>query len=155
MPGEYDVVSKVLLLESNGLVARTLFGGEVAEWLSAELPNVRNPRADAVVRRVDGQIAHVELQAKNDPETAERMFDYYGALRHRFKRDVPQTVLYLGPEQLRMPHRIIEPRLYYEYRLIDIREFSGEELIASPDIADNLLAVLTDAGRDKVIRRVH
>jgi len=154
MPGEYDVVSKVLLLESTGLVARTLFGGEVAEWLSAELPNVRNPRADAVVRRVDGQIAHVELQAKNDPEMAERMFDYYGALRRRFKRDVPQTLLYLGPEQLRMPHRIIEPRLHYEYRLIDIREFSGEDLIASADIADNLLAVLTDAGRDKVIRRV-
>lgn len=154
MAEEYDVVSKTLLLRSTGLVARKLFGGEVAEWLSNELPNVRNPRADAVVRRVDGKIAHVELQAKNDPEMAERMFDYYGALRRRFKCNVPQAVLYLGPDAIRMPHQIIEPNLHYQYRLMDIREFDGEELLASGDLGDNILAVLTDADRERVIRRV-
>ncbi len=37
---------------------------------------------------------------------------------------------------------------------MDIREFDGEELIASADLGDNILAVLADAGKQRVIRRV-
>ena len=41
MAQQYDASLKVLFQQSRGLVARSLFGVPVAEWLNVELPMVR------------------------------------------------------------------------------------------------------------------
>ncbi len=65
MAQHYDVSLKLLFQRSQGVVARTLFGGPVAEWLNVELPKVQNPRADLLARGKDGTLRHLELEVGN------------------------------------------------------------------------------------------
>ncbi|MCB0842231.1 MAG: hypothetical protein KDE26_03080, partial [Bacteroidetes bacterium] len=41
-------------------------------------------------------ILHIELQVANDPIMVERMLEYYGIIRRKYRLPVLQYVLYLG-----------------------------------------------------------
>ena len=54
-----------------------------------------------------------------------------------------QIVLYVGQEPLRMAAELVGPRLSFGYDLTDIRDIDGEALLASDQVGDNVIAVLT------------
>lgn len=153
MAQRFDVTFKHLFRNSHGILARMLFG-EAVEWLNVELPEVRNLRPDLLSRTAGGEIHHSEIHAKPDPGMAFRMLEYYVALVRIFRVHVIQTLLYIGREPLRIPAGYGSPSLKFEFRIVNLREMDGADLLASDDWADNEFALLTRADRETVIRKV-
>jgi predicted transposase YdaD len=151
----FDTVLKEMFLESPLLLAEELGGSPVREWLSIEFPRTRNPRADLVGRMEDGRLLHLELQGRNDAEMEWRALDYYGLIYRQTGTAPFQVVLYVGEKPLRMRDGINEPKLVFSYRLVDVREFDAEKLLASENVGDNLMAVLCRMqDRRDVVRRI-
>ena len=155
MAQDYDVSLKLLFRRSTGLVARELFGGRIREWVNVELPRVRNPRVDLLARMADGSLRHVEIESHIGPDLARREAEYYLGLHRRFDQHVEQVVLYVGQERLsRAGAQFKTQAMQFQFRLLDIRDFDGEPLLASADLTDNMLALLTQTDRERVMRRV-
>jgi hypothetical protein len=151
----FDTVLKEMFLESPLLVAAELAGSPVREWLNVEFPRTRNARADLLGRLEDGRLLHLELQGQNDSEMEWRLLDYYGLIRRQTGESPFQVVLYAGEEPLRMRDRIAERGLRFRYRLVDMREFEAEKLLASESISDNMMAILCRLqDRRDVVRRI-
>jgi hypothetical protein len=55
-------------------------------------------------------------------------------------------VLYVGQAPMRMMNSLKGGSVSVEYHLVDIREFSAEQLLASDRLEDNVIAVLMRAG---------
>ena len=54
-----------------------------------------------------------------------------------------------------MPAVIQHRHLRFEYQLVDIRQFDGEELLASPHAGDNVLAILCEMPEPEIrVRRI-
>jgi hypothetical protein len=135
-------------------MSRILFGGPVAEWLNIEQPDVRNLRADILARVTGGKLRHVELQTRNDPEIGLRELDYYVGFQRLLKEHVEQIVLYAGREPLSMTPAFESPSTHHKFRILDVRQMDGEDLLESDDWGDNALALLTKADRERVIQVV-
>jgi hypothetical protein len=143
MAQRYDVSLKALFLsKGNGIVSRRVFGGKVAEYLATEQPLVLNRRADMVARNEDDSIRHLEFQTANEAGFVVRMLGYYAYLVAVHGRHVAQTVLYVGREPLRMESLYTSPSMHYQFEIVNLREMDAEPLLASPDWADNVLALL-------------
>jgi len=154
MAQQFDVSLKSLFRRSPGVMSRILFGGPVAEWLNIEQPDVRNLRVDILVRGTDAGLRHVEFQTKNDPEIGLRELDYYVGFQRLLKEHVEQIVLYAGREPLTMKPVFESPSTHHKFRILDIRQMDGEDLLESDDWGDNALALLTKADRERVIQVV-
>jgi predicted transposase YdaD len=151
---EYDVAFK-LVLQSVDLTMRELAGTTVARWLSVELPEVRNTRADLLGETVSGELLHLELQSSNDPRMPLRMAEYCLRVFRQFQKFPRQIVLYVGSAALKMEAELNGPALRFSYRLVDIRELDGERLLESPSVGDNMIAILTRLRDPRaVVRRV-
>ncbi|MDQ2844234.1 MAG: DUF4351 domain-containing protein [Acidobacteriota bacterium] len=140
---EYDAVLKLLLQRTAQQTMEQLFLEPVRKWLNVELPEVvQNTRADLLGETSAGELIHLELQSSNDSKMALRMAEY--ALRiYRLLGKYPrQLLLYVGEAELRMPAEIDEPGLSYHYRSVDIRSLDGSALLVSPNIGDNVIAIL-------------
>ena len=85
----------------------------------------------------------MEYQSANDRNMPYRMFDYGCAIRQTHGRFPYQIALFVGQADMRMGTGFAAEGFQFEYRLIDIRDLDGEKLLASPDIEDNILAILT------------
>lgn len=141
MAHRYDVSLKALFLrEGDGIMRRLLFGGKVTEHLATEQPQIFNHRADMVVRTEDGSLHQVEFQTSNETGFAVRMLEYYAYLVRVHKQHIVQTVLYLGPEPLRLDRTYTSPSMDFRFEIVNLREFEAEPLLASEDWADNALA---------------
>lgn len=157
---QYDVSMKSLLIRPGSRVAAELCGSPIVEWLNLELPQVRNPRVDLLGKRADGGIQQLDLQADNDDDLPQRFAEYYLGIRriYRVQRHqnvlVYQTVLYIGNGPLTMPNRIADPRMQFQVDIIDVRDMAGDTLIASPEVGDNIIAILTRADVERVVRAV-
>lgn len=154
MAQQFDVSLKSLFRRSNGIFAETVFGSPVAEWLNVELPEIRNLRVDLLGRDIEGRLHHLELESANHPVTPRRIAEYHLALHKLLDEDVDMVVLYVGREPLRMPAVFQTRSMRFQFRMIDAREFDGEALIASEDLGDNMLALLTPFDRERVLQRV-
>jgi predicted transposase YdaD len=63
--------------------------------------------------------------------------------------------LYVGEAPLGMKDRVESPGVSVSFHLVDIRDLDGERLLASANLGDNVLAVLTRLGeRTKAVRRI-
>jgi predicted transposase YdaD len=140
---EYDVAFKLLLQQSVDVAIREIAGTTVARWLSVELPEVRNTRVDLLGESTAGDLIHLELQSTNDPTMALRMAEYCLRVYRLFGRFPQQTLVYVGDAPLRMQAELRGPTLQYSYRIVDIRDLDGERLLTSPNISDNIIAILT------------
>jgi hypothetical protein len=71
--------------------------------------------------------------------------------------EIHHFVLYFGQERLRMADKL-ESRsgaLRFQCTMLDIRDFSGRDLLASDSLPDNFLAILTsDVDQRQAIRQV-
>jgi len=146
---EYDVALKLLLQGPASLTMRELTGTAVAKWLDVELPKVQNLRLDLLGETIDGGLIHLELQSGNDDAMPLRMAEYCLGVFRLFGRFPRQVVLYVGEPPLRMQKELRGPDVLFEYRLIDIRMLDGDRLLESPDVGDNIIAILARLGDHK------
>jgi len=147
MAQEYDVVLKLLLQGSAKLVLAELAGATIARWLNVELPEivVRNTRVDLLGETPGGTLIQIDLQSGSDNTMALRMAEYSLAIyRQQLRRRFPrQIVLYVGEPPLNMEDTLVGPDLQFRYRLVDVRDLDGERLRQSPEMGDNVIAILT------------
>ncbi len=137
---EYDTILKRLLMRFSPAAAAQLTGFEVRRWLNVELPELRNLRVDLLGETSGGELFHLELQSRNDPDIARRMLEYALAIYGLYRRRPEQLVLYTGEAPMRMAGRFVE--FGFDCRIADIREFDPEPLLASPSLADNVVTIL-------------
>jgi hypothetical protein len=138
----YDVALKLLLRGSAIWAMRELSGTAVAKWFDVELPKVQNLRLDLLGETIDGGLVQVELQSGNDAAMPLRMAEYCLGVYRLFGRLPRQIVLYVGEPRLRMKNELRGTDLLFRYRLIDIRTLDGERLLESPEVGDNVIAIL-------------
>ncbi|MCS7213704.1 MAG: hypothetical protein NZ927_05740 [Candidatus Calescibacterium sp.] len=102
----------------------------------------------AIVKLKDGTefILHIEFQTKNDPDMPKRMLGYFYVIVSRYDLPLRQIVIYLGREELRMKNKIEmkneDTSIFYEYRIIDLKNVEADKFLESdaPDVY--LLGVL-------------
>jgi hypothetical protein len=139
---KYDATLKLLLRSSAPVAIQQLAGAAIAEWLDTELPLVRNARADLVGRDANGRLFHIELQSTNDPDMPIRMACYCLDIRRLHGALPRQILVYVGRDAPNMETELHGPDFLCRYTLVDFRSLDGDRLLASPNIADNLLAIL-------------
>jgi predicted transposase YdaD len=152
---DYDGTLKLLLRKSANVAIREVVGVPIEHWLDAELPNPRSLRLDLLGEAADRTLVHIELQSTNDRRMAFRMAEYALAIYRVYGRFPQQFCLYVGDARIRMARVLQGPGFSAEYTLIDARTIDGDELLESPAIGDNLIAILTRLRDDKdAIRRI-
>ena len=141
---DYDRALKLLLRRAAPNAIKQLSGITVTKWLDVELPKTQGLRMDLLGEDHDGELHHFELQSFNDAKINVRMAEYkLGTLRLTGKFS-HQIVLYVGEAPPSMPTELAAPPDFLaRYRIVDIRDLDGEELLASPDLGDNVIAILT------------
>jgi hypothetical protein len=138
---EYDITLKLLFRKSPSVLLRELTGVTVERWLDSELPR-QNLRVDLLGESQDRKLVHVEFQATNILAMPKRMLEYYVGIHRLTGRFPRQLCLYIGEPKLRMPDKLVTPELRFHYPVIDIRTLDGEALLESPNIGDNVIAIL-------------
>jgi len=157
---EYDVALKMLLRGTAKLTMREVAGLAVENWLDVELPKVQNQRVDLLGETAAAPsggrgLIHVELQSANDAVMALRMAEYCLSIYRLFGQFPRQMLLYVGEAPLRMETELRGPDLSFRYRAIDIRSLDGERLLESPEVGDNVIAILARLRDHKVaVRRI-
>jgi hypothetical protein len=120
-----------------------------------EAPKVNNRRVDLLGELPDGNLVHIELQSRNEKDFPLRMAAYLFGIRRQYGKLPRQVALYVGEAPLRMRDGIDGPGVSVRFHLVDIRELDGEQLLASTNVGDNVLAVLTRLGEQpSVVRRI-
>ncbi len=114
-------------------------------WLNVELPEVSNLRVDLLGARPDGGLVQFEFQSRNERDLVYRMAEYKFAVRRRYGRLPRQIVLYVGERPMRMANSVSDRDLRFRFRLVDVRDLDGEALLASKNLSDNVIAILTEA----------
>lgn len=157
---QYDTTLKtVLMRQLRGSVLSEWMGFRVTKWLPTELPDVRTRQVDLLGRIPGGGLAHIELQSTNASDMAQRMAEYLLDIHRRHRAFARQLVLYVGEAPLRMSERLASPDFSFRCRIVDIRGLEASDLLKSPNLEDNILAVLGRLGdrRDavqEVLRRI-
>jgi predicted transposase YdaD len=84
-----------------------------------------------------------------------RMAEYAWAIYRKFGTFPEQIVLNVGEAPMRIRNLLEGGSVSVRFRLVDIREFSAERLLASDRLEDNVIAVLMRAGDERAaVRRV-
>ena len=140
---DYDATLKLLLRQSAPKAVRLLSGVTIEKWLDVELPKSQNLRMDLLGEDSDGNLHHLDLQSRNDGKMPLRMSEYKLGTYRLTEKWPRQTVLYVGEAPLSMPNELVGYEFFSRYRIIDARDLDGEELLASEDPGDNVIAILT------------
>jgi hypothetical protein len=152
---EYDVALKLLLRGSAKLMMRELTGTAVENWLDVELPKVQNPRVDLLGETVEGSLVHLELQSSNEAIMPLRMAEYCLSIFRLFGNFPRQLLLYVGEAPLRMDSELRGADVWFRYSVIDIRSVDGDRLLESPEVGDNVIAILARLRDHKdAVRRI-
>jgi hypothetical protein len=152
---EYDIALKRILTRPCSVLLSALTGSSSLRWLNVEAPQVRNLRVDLLGESREGELVHIEVQARNEKDFPLRMAEYLFHIGRRFGRLPRQVVLYVGEPRVTMKHAIQTPDLSYRFPVVDIRNLDGEQLLASRNLGDNVIAVLTRLGsRSNTVRRI-
>jgi len=152
---EYDVALKNIPTRPGSSVLVQLTGTASLKWLNVEAPKVSNRRVDLLGELRDGNLVHIELQSRNEKDFPLRMAEYLFGIGLRYGRLPRQVALYVGEAPLRMKDHVESPDVSLRFHLVDIRDLDGERLLASTNMGDNVLALLTRTGdRLKGVRRI-
>ncbi len=92
-------------------------------------------------------ILHLEIQSVNDVRMLGRMMLYTGLLYEKHKLPIRPLVLYVGKEAMNMLNRYEAFGNHFEYELIDIRNFSYQQFLASDLPEMVVLAILANFER--------
>lgn len=146
---EKDILSKHLFKRIAIDMAVQLFGLNVsnAELLETEFQRVEDRRADLLlsVKAPTPFLLHIEVQNNNHPLMPERMLRYRLDIQTLYgKLPIQQYVVYIGQEKLKMPNKLQQNNLDYEYHLIDIRDIDYQHFLQHDTPDALVLAVLCD-----------
>ena len=120
---------------------------------------------DFLGKKADGSFVHIELQNRNDPAMALRMFAYLidiaviTAPSPKGWRKLPlpriqQKVIFIGPGKPDMESFIVrKPDLSYRFQIMDSKNIDGGSLLESEFITDVISAVICRRKRPEIIRR--
>ena len=152
---DFDAALKLLLRRESRRAIQLLAGLFNPRWLDIELPKAQNLRMDLLAEDARGDLHHFELQSTNDPRIDLRMAEYALGTYRLMGKFPRQLVLYVGEAPLDMPSELRGPRVRVGYDVVNIRELDGEALLASNDVGDNVIAILTNL-RDhrEAVRRI-
>ena len=151
---EYDVALKNILTRPGSSVLAQLTGASSLKWINVEAPRV-STRQVVAGGMPDGNLVHIELQSRNERDFPLRMVEYLFGIGRQYGRLPRQVALYVGEAPLRMKDRVEGPDVSVRFHLVDIRDLDGERLLASANIGDNVLAVLTKLSElPKAVRRI-
>jgi hypothetical protein len=152
---QYDDTLKLLLRSSARATLREITGRAVKRWVDIELPKPRSLRLDLLGEAADRTLIHLELQSTNDSKMPLRMAEYCVGVYRVYRRIPWQFCLYVGEPRLRMKSELRGAGFVAAYTLIDIRDLDGDPLVDSPDLSDNLIAILARLRDHKdAIRRI-
>ncbi|MBF0604763.1 MAG: DUF4351 domain-containing protein, partial [Nitrospirae bacterium] len=99
----------------------------------------------------DDSIFHLELQSSSEGMDW-RMLMYYSLIRQRYpNRVLVQKVLYVGLKEWQPGSAIEEPNLSFRYEVVDIRSIDCRELLDSPSLEENILAILCRIDNQKEV----
>lgn len=132
-----------------------LFGQQVHEILTVELPSVKIGKPDFVAWLESGVLAHVDLQSDNDDTMEWRELEYYLLLTRLYKQPPLQYVIYFGDAPMTMRNSIVHQALQFTYHLLDISWYNLKVLRESDSLADNVLSVFgEDMTQAEIIRAI-
>ncbi|MGN7613822.1 DUF4351 domain-containing protein [Magnetococcales bacterium HHB-1] len=153
---KYDTTLKQIFQTPPQRLLQLLIGEEAAELLTVEFPSVKKRFPDLVVLLISGAILHLELQSDSDDVMEWRMLEYYSLIRQLYPNaEIIQRVLYVGPGTPKFKTKIDEGGIHFEYQVVNIIDIDCREMLASPQLEENLLAVLCRMEDDrKTIREV-
>ncbi|MBF8274473.1 MAG: hypothetical protein HW380_3578 [Magnetococcales bacterium] len=132
-----------------------LIGREAVELLTVEFASTQKRLPDLLFLLKDDSIFHLELQS-NSEGMDWRMLMYYSLIRQRYpSRVLVQKVLYVGLKEWQPGSAIEEPNLSFRYEVVDIRSIDCRELMDSPSLEENILAILCRIDNQKeVIQKI-
>jgi predicted transposase YdaD len=152
---EYDVTLKLILQRLTALMTRELTGVTITRWLNVEVPEMQNTRVDLLGETGDGSLIHIEFQSHNDNTMALRMLEYCVRVFRLHGQFPRQILLYVGEAPLRMKSALAGGRVTFSYEQTDIRDLDCEPLLASDQVSDNVIAILTRlGGQPDAVRRI-
>lgn len=140
---EYDIALKRILTRPGSTLLRVLTGFTELKWLNVELPQTSNLRVDLLGAAPDGRLIQIEFQSRNKARFAQRMHKYLVLIEERYRKYPKQIVLYLGGDPCRLKSKLSEEDLDYKFHLLDVRDLDSEALMASTNLSDNVVAILT------------
>lgn len=147
-PIRYDAVVKDLFQRDRPSILDAYTGGRtVRGFLNVEFAMVEERVADLLIELGDGAILHIEFQSANHSAMPYRMGIYGLLAAEKYRgRKVEQVLLYVGQNPLSMSAALDIGEITVRYKLIDIREFSALDLLASGRPGDYALALLASGG---------
>ncbi|MBF0437052.1 MAG: hypothetical protein HQL77_17030 [Magnetococcales bacterium] len=152
---QYDTTLKDLFEKPPQRLLQILIGREAVELLSVEFASTQKRLPDLLFLLKDDSIFHLELHGRSEVMDW-RMLMYYSVIRQRYpNRVLVQKVLYVGLKEWQSGSSIEEPNLSFRYEVIDIRSIDCRELLDSPSLEENILAILCRIDNQKeVIREI-
>lgn len=147
-PFRYDAIVKDLFQRDQpSILARCVGDRKIRGFLNIEFAIVEERIADLLVELDDGTIVHIEFQSDNQSAMPLRMGIYGLLVAEKYRgRNLEQVVIYLGPETMTMPDSAEIGGITVRYKLMDIREFRVEDLLATGSPGDCALALLARGG---------
>ncbi len=138
----YDTTLKDLFHEPPQRLLQILVGQRGLRMLPLEFSSVMKRIPDLLLELENLSILHMDLQSA--PESMDhRMLMYRALIRQHYPgRRLIQKVLYLGADPWRPAAVINEENLHFRYDVIDIRDIDCREMLNSPSLEENILAVL-------------
>ncbi|MEO5333969.1 MAG: hypothetical protein H7839_18300, partial [Magnetococcus sp. YQC-5] len=139
---QYDTTFKDLFEQPPQTLLQILIGRQAVELLRVEFASTQKRFPDLVFLMEDDSIFHLDLQCQSEGMDW-RMLMYYALIRQRYPGKVLlQKVLYVGQAAWQPKAAIEENNLFFRYEVVDIRTIDCRELMDSPSLEENILAVL-------------
>ena len=141
---KYDTTLKKLFQRPPHRLMSLALGEEVVvtRMLPTELLTVANLHPDLLFETDQGQLIHTELQGYRQTNFAERNLLYFALILRDYQRPPLQIVFWLGPGKVGVGEGLsFPPHLEYQFRVIDVREIDGDELLRG-DLDESIFAVL-------------
>lgn len=150
-----DAVLKELVQAAGPPIWSAFFGRGVKRFLNIEFAATKTRRVDLLIEETNGALTHLEFQGNNDANMPWRELEYYLLIFQQTGCIPRQIVIYVGRGKLRMPAHIAHPMLKFEYVLLDIRTIDATPLLASSEIAANIVSLLCKNGATREnLRRI-
>ena len=152
---QYDTTFKDLFKQPPQRLLQVLIGRRAIAVLPVEFASTQKRVPDLLFLMEDDSLFHTELHSKSE-DMDWRMLMYYTFIRQQYPNKVLiQKVLYVGEAKWKPQVGIEEPNLSFRYEVVDIRDIDCQELMASPLLEENILAILCRMGdQNETIREI-
>jgi len=123
-----------------------------SEELPDDIQHTKERKPDVLKKITDQSgkqfVLHIEFQAKNEPDMALRMAEYFIMLLRKYKVPVRQYVIYIGSDPPTMTDHIRSGPMNFAYQLITLSSIDYHLLLQSTRPEEKILAILANFEHD-------